>query len=233
MRRGAGRNFAIVAAVAVAVTVSACGSGSPQNTNEPSGNFSVSITQASFPVTQRLAQRTRLTIVVRNTGTKSLPNPAVTICNGTCAYPAPVGQGTSVEAFAHYLNMPGLAYHSRPVWVIDKPPGPCPPGAPAQGAGYSCANGGPGGFFTVDANTWAYNKPGGLAPGATAKFTWDVTAVVPGTWTVAWKVAAGIYGKARAVQSNGSMPHGAFRVTILKPPGQSHVNDNGQVVPGA
>ena len=231
MRRGAGRNFALLAVAASAVTVSACGSGARQDVKEPSGNFPVSITQASFPANQRLAQKTRLTILVRNSGAQTIPNVAVTICNGTCAYPAPVGQGTSVEAFAHYLNMPGLAYHSRPVWVVDQPPGPCPPQAPANGPGYSCAAGGPGGFFTVDANTWAANAP--LAPGATAKFTWDVTAVVPGKYTVAWKVAAGIYGKAKAVLSNGSMPEGAFNVTIARPPQQSHVNDNGTIVPGA
>jgi hypothetical protein len=231
MRRGAGRNLAIVAVTAAAVTLSACGSGAPQDAKAPSGNFPVSITRTSFPTKQRLAQTTRLTIVVHNTGTKTIPNVAVTICNGTCVYPAPVGQGTSVQAFAHYLNMPGLAYHSRPVWIVDKPPGPCPPKAPANGTGYSCSQGGPGGFFTVDANTWAYNAP--LLPGGDAKFTWDVTAVVPGTFTVAWQVAAGIYGKAKAVLSDGSMPHGAFKVTIARPPAQSHVNDNGQIVPGA
>jgi hypothetical protein len=83
----------------------------------------------------------------------------------------------------------------------------------------------------VDANTWAANAP--LRPGATARFTWDVTAVVAGKFTVAWKVAAGINGKAKAVLSNGSMPEGAFNVTIARPPAQSHVNDNGQIVPGA
>ena len=230
MRRGAGRNFAIVAVSAAAFGLSGCGGGSPQNIHEPSGNFPVA-TLASFPKLQRLAQKTRLVIVIRNTGSKPINNVAVTICNGTCNYPAPVGEGTSVEAFAHYLKMPGLAYHSRPVWVIDKPPGACPPKAPPSGAGYSCANGGPGSYFSVDANTWAYNQP--LTPGGTARFTWDVTAVVPGTYTVAWKVAAGIYGKAKAVLSDGSMPQGAVRVRILRPPQQSHVNDNGRVVPGA
>jgi hypothetical protein len=219
----------MVAVTAAAVTLSACGSGAPQDVKAPSGNFPVS-TQASFPTKQRLAQNTRLTIVVHNTGSKPIPNVAVTICNGTCAYPAPVGEGTSVEAFAHYLNMPGLAYHSRPVWVINHPPGACPPKFPATGQGYSCANGGPGSFFTVDANTWA---GGPVQPGGKREFTWDVTAVVPGTFTVAWRVAAGIYGKAKAVLSDGSMPHGAFKVTIARPPAQSHVNDNGRIVPGA
>jgi hypothetical protein len=221
----------MVAVGAAALTLSACGSAARQDAGEPSGNFPVAITRASFPRLQRLAQKSRLTILVRNAGSQTIPNVAVTICNGTCRYPAPVGQGTSVEAFAYYLKMPGLAYHSRPVWIVDKPPGPCPPVAPANGPGYSCAQGGPGGFFTVNANTWAYNAP--LQPGATARFTWDVTAVVPGSFTVAWQVAAGINGKAKAVQSDGSLPTGAFNVRIARPPQQSHVNDQGQVVPGA
>lgn len=237
MRRGAvSKKFAIAAAVAAATGLSACGGGTRQDAHAPSGNFPVQIPTATFPVNQRLAQRSTLTIKVRNAGTRTIPNVAVTICNGTCGYPAPVGQGTSVQPFAHYLKMPGLAYHSRPVWIVDQPPGTC---------GYSCAAGGRGTDFTVDANTWA---SGPLKPGDTATFRWAVTAVTPGRFTVAWKVAAGIYGNAKAVLSSGSTVPGivpcqnqigqpgvcgSFTVNIAHPPAQSHVNDNGQVVPGA
>ena len=221
MRRGAGKTSSALAALAVAGGLSACG-GQRQDVHEPSGNFPVQVVGARFPAKQRLAQRTTLVIRVRNTGTKPIPNLAVSICNTTCAYPAPVGQGTSVQAFAYYLKMPGLASHSRPVWIVDKPPGPC---------GYSCLAGGAGSYFTVDANTWAMNRP--LNPGGTATFTWGVTAVTPGDYVVAWKVAAGIYGKAKAVLANGSMPQGAFAVKIARPPQQQHVTPGGQVVPGA
>jgi hypothetical protein len=226
MRRGAGRNFAVVAVVAAAVGLSGCGSGARQDKNEPSGNFPVQVTAATFPSHQVLAQRSRLVIQIRNTGSKTIPDLAVTICNVTCRYPAPVGEGTSVQPFAHWLNMPGLAYHSRPTWIIDTPPGHC---------GYSCANGGPGSYFTVDANTWATasgdqgpNHP--LTPGATATFAWAVTAVASGHYTVAWQIAAGINGKARAVQSDGSIPHGTFTVNIARAPAQSYVNDSGAIV---
>jgi hypothetical protein len=203
---------------AAAASLSACGGGTPQDVHEQTGNFPVQIRTASFPGKQQLAQRTRLVISIQNTGSKTIPNLAVTICNVTCTYPAPAGQGTSVQPFAHSLNMPGLAYQSRPVWVVDKPPGVC---------GYSCAAGGRGTDYTVDANTWAYGQ---LNPGATATFTWGVTAVTPGTFTVAWQIAAGINGKAKAVLANGSTPHGAFTVRIARAPAQSYVNDGGAIV---
>jgi hypothetical protein len=62
-----------------------------------------------------------------------------------------------------------------------------------------------------------------------------VTAVSPGKFTVAWEIAAGQYGKAKAVIANGSSPCGrtpcgTFPVTIRKTPSQSYVNDAGQIV---
>jgi hypothetical protein len=218
LMRGAGRLTVTLGMIATSVVLAACGSGARQDAHEPRAKFPVSITVAKFPAHQRLSEHTRLEIAVTNTGRHAIPNVAVTICNVTCAYPAPVGQGTSVDAFADYLNMAGVASHSRPVWIVDRPPGPC---------GYSCQNGGPGSYFTSDANTWAAGR---LKPGATARFTWGVTAVASGTHTVAWAVAAGLYGKARAVLADGSLPHGAFKVTISRSPGQSFVNGSGQIV---
>jgi hypothetical protein len=218
MRRGAGRIAFGLTALAVPFVLAACGGGSRQDANEPSGRFPVSITSASFPASQRLAERSQLVIAVHNAGNRTIPNVAVTICNVTCRYPARVGQGTSVKAFAQYLNMPGLANHSRPVWIIDRPPGLC---------GYSCVNGGRGGAFSADANTWAL---GSLKPGRTAVFRWGVTAVAPGRHVVAWEVAAGLYGKAKAVLPDGSQPQGSFTVRIAQAPAQSYVNDSGQIV---
>lgn len=217
--RGAGRLIISVAVIAVSsVALSACGGGSPQDANAPSGRFPVAVTAATFPVRQTLAQHTRLTIAVRNAGHRTIPNVAVTICNGTCRYPAPKGEGTSVAPFGQYLNTPGLAYHSRPVWIIDRPPGPC---------GYSCQQGGAGSYFTYAANTWA---AGSLKPGATATFTWGLTAVAPGQHVVAWQVSADIFGKAHAVLADGSLPHGTFAVSISRAPAQSYVSNSGKVV---
>jgi hypothetical protein len=218
MRRGAGRSSTIATAAAVALTLAACGGGSRQDLKEPKGTFHVTVPTASFPTKQALAQHAKLVIEVTNSDQRTIPNVAVTICNVTCHYPAPIGEGTSVKPFAAYLDMPGVASHSRPVWVIDQPPGVC---------GYSCANGGAGSDFTADANTWA---AGSLKPGQTATFTWGVTAVAPGHYTVAWEVSAGIYGKATAVLQDGSAPQGAFAVDIAHSPAQSYVNDVGKIV---
>lgn len=220
MRRGAGTPSAVVAGLAAAVVLAGCGSGSRQDVNEPTGNFPVQVTTASFPGFQRLAQHTHLVISVRNSGSKTIPNLAVTICNTTCTYPAPVGQGTSVAAFAQYLNQPGLASHSRPVWIVDRPPG---------ASGYSSANGGAGGDTSAAANTW---QGGPLKPGASRTFNWSVTAVASGKFVVAWELAAGIYGKAKAVLSDGSTPSGKFAVIVAHAPAHSYVNDAGQVVQG-
>jgi len=209
-----------VAGLAAVLALAGCGSGGRQDVNEPTGKFPVQVTSAAFPSSQRLAQHTHLVISVRNVGTKTIPNVAVSICNTTCGYPAPVGEGTSVAAFAQYLNMPGVASHSRPVWVVERPPGVC---------NYSCANGGLGTDVSADANTW---QGGPLKPGATATFDWALTAVASGHQVVAWEVAAGIYGKAKAVLPNGSAPQGTFAVNIAHAPAQSYVNDAGKVVQG-
>jgi hypothetical protein len=217
--RGAGRPTIILSMLVTSLALSACGSGGRQDVNEPVGNFHVAVTQATFPRFQRLAQHTRLTIRVTNRSNKPLPNVSVTICNVTCHYPPPaIGEGTSVDAFAEYLKMPNLASHSRPVWIVDRPPGPC---------GYSCQNGGAGTYFTASTNTWA---AGELKPGQTATFVWGVTAVVPGVHTVAYAVSAGLYGKARAIGPNGLQPTGAFRVRIAQAPAQSFVTSSGHVV---
>jgi hypothetical protein len=55
---------------------------------------------------------------------------------------------------------------------------------------------------------------------------------------VAWEIAAGQYGRARAVLSGGSSPCGktpcgTLPVTISHAPAQSYVNDAGQIVQGS
>jgi hypothetical protein len=220
MRRGAGRTFTIAAGLTAAIALAACGSGARQDAKAPSGNFPVEVVTAKFPKLQRLAQHTHLVISVRNVGTKTIPNLSVSICNTTCGYPAPVGQGTSVAAFAQYLNMPGLASHSRQVWVIDRPPGQC---------GYSCQNGGQGSDVSADANTW---QGGSLKPGATATFNWALTAVASGHFVVAYQIAGDLYGRAKATLPDGLSPAGRFAVTVAHAPGQSFVNSAGKVVQG-
>jgi hypothetical protein len=212
------RSLGIIAGVVATLALAACGSGARQDAHEPKGRFPVAIASASFPAAQRLAQHTHMVIAIRNTGHRTIPNIAVTICNVTCAYPAPKGEGTSAGAFAQDINQPYLATSSRPIWIIDRGPGPC---------GYSCQNGGAGAGVTAYSNTWAL---GSLRPGRSVRFDWAVTAVAPGKHVVAWEVAAGLNGNAKAVLADGSLPSGTFAVNVQSAPEQSYVNPNGQVV---
>jgi len=208
----------MLAGVGVTLALSGCGGGQNQAASEPNGNFPVTVSAARFPSSQRLAQHTHLLITVRNAGHKTIPNVAVTICNVTCAYPAPKGEGSSSQAFGADITQSYLANSSRPLWIIDRAPGGC---------GYSCQNGGPGAAVTSYANTWALGR---LAPGKTARFDWAVTAVKAGKHVLAWQVAAGLNGKAKAVLANGSAPKGTFAVKVGTAPAQSYVNNNGQIV---
>jgi len=218
-----GRSGAICGLVA-ALVLAGCGGGARQDASEPNGKFPVAVSAATFPASQRLSEHTHLVLAVRNTGRKTIPNIAVTICNVTCAYPAPPGEGTDAAAFAQDLGQTGLANPSRPVWVVDRPPGACNAGCQP---GSADGSGSPGGAVTAYANTWAL---GALPAGHTARFDWSVTAVAPGRRVVAWEVAAGLNGKAKAVTSSGSLPHGTFAVTIHNAPSESYVNNNGQIV---
>lgn len=213
------RRWPIIAGAVSALALASCGSGQTQAAREPKGNFQVAVSSATFPHFQRLAQHTHLVITVRNAGSRPIPNLAVSICNVTCAYPAPKGEGTSVQAFAQALNQPYLANPSRPVWIINKGPGPCL---------YSCQNGAVGAYVTAYSNTWALGHT--LAPGHSARFDWAVTAVSAGHHVVAWEVAAGLNGKARAVLANGAQPTGTFKVQITSAPQQSYVNRQGKIV---
>jgi hypothetical protein len=200
------------------LALSACGGGGNQAAHEPRGTFAVNVNTARFPASQQISQHTHLVIAVRNASRKTIPDVAVTICNVTCAYPAPKGEGSSAQAFAANIDQPNAANPSRPDWIVERGPGAC---------SYSCQNGGQGAGVTAYANTWALGK---LGPGRTARFDWAVTAVAPGRHTVAWEVAAGLGGDARAVLSDGSRPHGTFAVHVSAAPPQTRVNNNGQIV---
>jgi hypothetical protein len=100
------------------------------------------------------------------------------------------------------------------------------PNGPYQN-NYSGCTGGPGGAVTAYSNTWAL---GSLAPGKTATFAWNLTAVKPGTHVVTWQIAAGLNGKAKAVSSTGGPPRGEFVVKISQAPQQAYVDNGGKVV---
>jgi hypothetical protein len=212
------RSCEIIAGVAATLVLSACGSGQRQDASEPRGNFTVAVSAARFPSAQTLAAHSHLVITIRNAGRKAIPDVAVTICNVTCAYPAPKGQGSSAQAFAANLNQQYVANPSRPIWIVDRGPGACR---------YSCQSGGQGAAVTAYSNTWALGR---LAPGHTARFDWAVTAVTAGKHVITWQVAAGLNGRAKAVLADGASPHGSFAVDVNSAPQQSYVNNQGQIV---
>jgi hypothetical protein len=193
--------------------LAACGGGARQDANEPAGRYPVQVLSASFPKAQRLAEHTRFLLTLRNSGIHTIPDIAVTILNPS--------EGTAAQAFSQDIS-PGpqqeLASRSRSVWIIDQPPGPCQ---------YSCKQGGPGSAVTAYSNTWALGK---LAPGQTVKFAWGLTAVQSGHYRVEYQIAAGLNGKAQAVNARGVQPTGTFSVDIAQKPQTAYVNNAGQVV---
>jgi hypothetical protein len=128
--------------------------------------------------------------------------------------------------FSVLSDQPGLAIPSRPVWILEQgfpreagtEPGPGPPGEIAQASG----------AIAVQTNTFAF---GPMEPGESIDVVWRVTPVQAGTYTVHYRLAAGLQGKAVAVTDDGSVPEGEFIVQITDAPPQTRVNDAGEVVP--
>jgi hypothetical protein len=113
----------------------------------------------------------------------------------------------TVNSFNYVSAQAGLADPRRPVWIVDA---------------------GPTGGTTAYVQTWAL---GPLAPGQTKTFTWRLTAVQSGTYTVNYRVAAGLNGKAVAQLADGNPPEGSFAVRISARPPLASVNpQTGQVV---
>ena len=101
-RRGA---TAALATSVVAFVVAGCGGGERQDKNEPSGTFSLNVVKAAFPSSQSLAKQEALTISVKNTDTRAIPDLAVT-----------------VDSFSTRSQEAGLADPQRPVWIVDEGP---------------------------------------------------------------------------------------------------------------
>ena len=99
------RRVGVPCAVGAALAAAGCGGGTRQDADEPSGTFQVAVLKASFPTKQHLAQPERFVIAVRNTGSKPVPNVAVT-----------------VSSFAARSEQAGLADPERAVWIVDASP---------------------------------------------------------------------------------------------------------------
>jgi hypothetical protein len=95
----------VLATSVAAFAVAGCGGGDRQDANEPSGTFPMNVVHADFPKSQSLAKPESMVIAVKNTGTKEIPNVAVT-----------------VDAFTTRSQQQGLADPNRPVWIVDAGP---------------------------------------------------------------------------------------------------------------
>jgi hypothetical protein len=193
------RAFTAVALVCAALGVAGCGGGR-QDSDEPKGEYTLSVEKASFPARQTMAQTSTMRLTVRNTDDRELPNLAVTVET------EPGAKGQAPTAFGQAGTDTRLADPNRPVWIIDREP----------------ENG-----QSAYTNTWAM---GPMSPGETKDVIWRLTAVRPGTYTVNYRIAPGLNGK--AVAANGQKVNGSFDVTISDQPVPAHVNDKGQVVRG-
>lgn len=114
--------------------------------------------------------------------------------------------GNAPAAFGQRTSGAGLADSERPVWVLDE--------GPAAGA-------------TADATTWS---AGTLGPGETRELTWTLVATRAGRYTVGYRVAPGLTGRARAAAGETS---GSFDVTISDAPVAARVAGDGSVVRAA
>ncbi|HEY7077957.1 MAG TPA: hypothetical protein VH418_21415 [Solirubrobacteraceae bacterium] len=155
-----------VALVALALLAAGCG-GSTQADSEPSGQFRVEVSGATFPARQQISHPVTLRILVRNADHRTVPNIAVTVET------RPAIRGQAPIAFGQHAVDPRLADSARPVWILDR---------------------GPAGGDTAYTNTWAL---GALAPGRSRLFTWHLVPARAGAYVVTYRLSPGLTGKAQ------------------------------------
>jgi hypothetical protein len=198
--------------LAASIAVAGCGgSNKKQDESEPSGSFPVEVTSATFPAKQKLAQDSSMKIVVRNAGTKAVPNVNVTVkCKS--------GLGSSFEVAS---NAPNLADRERPQFVVNQ--------IPTRSTRKS-------GALELDplerSSALVDTYPlGSLPAGRTARFEWKVTAVKAGPYKLCWRVNAGLYGKAKATSGNTGGPlRGSFAGVVSNKAPKTRVADDGKTV---
>src|SRR5437868_3337641 len=71
--------LAAAAAAAAMLAASGCGGGARLDAREPSGSYALEVVKAAFPAKQAIARPTVFALQVRNTGSGTVPNVAVTL----------------------------------------------------------------------------------------------------------------------------------------------------------
>ncbi len=198
------RGHALLVGLCGLLAAGAIGCGSErQDENEAEASYDVEVISAKFPQRQRLAQESELAITVRNDDTETIPDIAVTL------------KGLDTK-----LENPALSDPTRPVFVID--------GDPVEIGGYPEVKlAAPEGGQTALVGTWTLGE---LKPNAEKTFRWRMTAVRPGPFEIAYAVAGGLDGNAKAVDAAGDQPKGAFKGTVTSVPPQSKIAADGRTV---
>jgi len=217
-----------IALLSLGVGVAGCGGGQRQDATEPSGNFPVQVTTAKFANHQKLAESSYLVLAIKNAGSQTIPDLAVTINTvpegGKNIKSPATSTGSGQGSFNIRVDEPNLASPFRPVWVLEEhypklitPKFPLSKVEKAPTAGAAAAQ----------TDTFQF---GSVESGDSKEIAWRVTPVRPGTYTVHYEVAAGLTGKAKAVTPDGSPVKGEFVATISSKPPQTCVTGSGKVV---
>jgi hypothetical protein len=123
---GSPANLRAGAAAATVLAIAGCGGGESRSDATAGTRGTVAIERVSFPLRQRIAQKSVFTMTVRNAGDSTIADLAVTL-RGFSAYEGPQAPG-------------------RPRWVVDEPP---PGSALATGNAYSTGPLAPGARRTL------------------------------------------------------------------------------------
>lgn len=196
--------IAFLATTAALAALAGCGGGERQDANEPEGDYKVEVVEASFPGKQKLAKRSELVIVVRNADSKEIPNIAVTM-----------------KGLDYRKDDPELADQRRPQFVVN---GRFKEFGNIEDAQSRTPNGIENPSYV---DTWSL---GPLKPGESKSFKWDVTAVQAGPYELRYSVAAGLDGKARAVDDAGETPQGVFTGRISDDAPQTKIAADGKTI---
>ena len=114
-------------------------------------------------------------------------------------------EGDAAVAFGQHADNPALADSARPIWVLDE---------------------GPAGGDVANVNTWS---AGTLGPSETKELVWKLVASKAGRYTIGYRVAPGLTGRAKAAEGDTS---GSFVVTIDDEPVPARVGEDGKVERG-